>query len=69
MLTPIIIIINIIISGFTEHISNVLEDFLHVAIIIIILLHTVARRAHFVDVEHDEPRSSSDLLFIEMPAS
>lgn len=49
MLTHIIIIINIIISGFTEHISDVLEDFLRAAIIIIILLHTVAM-VHAVDL-------------------
>lgn len=73
MLTHIIVIRNIIISGFTEHISGVLEDFLHAAIIIIILLHTVAMvhavEPCFEDVTHDEPRSSSVLLFIEMPAS
>lgn len=45
MLTHIIIIITITVftlSGFREHISDDLENFLHAAIIIIILLHIVA---------------------------
>lgn len=71
MLTHSIILINIVTSRHTEHISDVLEKFLHAAIIISILLQTVAvvHAVELKDVEHNVPRSSSDLVFIEMPAS
>lgn len=48
----IIIIMNIILRGFTEHITDVMENFLQTAIAVIISWHSVAvagSRAHFKD--------------------